>query len=153
MSGIFTTACEARFCPTAKVKTPDIRTARALIGFRGRVRRGPIIVLPPLRAPHLRLKHLLRDLPAVVDFEEGELVGEVAGWDLAAQFDERHGRTGDVDGEDLVAPRGTLRFRRWAGPHGGEPSIAGVTWMPLSVDCASALVGWNAAASLSASPS
>jgi hypothetical protein len=46
MSGIFTAECEARFSPRKLVKTPDIRTAPALIGFRGRVRRGQRIELP-----------------------------------------------------------------------------------------------------------
>jgi hypothetical protein len=36
VSGIYTAECEVRVSPTIKAKTPDIRTALALIGFRGR---------------------------------------------------------------------------------------------------------------------
>jgi hypothetical protein len=50
MSGIFPAECEARTSPTSTVKTPDIRTARALFGFRGRVRMGWRIELPCLEA-------------------------------------------------------------------------------------------------------
>ena len=49
MSGIFAAECYARFSPAARVMTPDIGTARALIRFRGRVERGRRIEWPVRR--------------------------------------------------------------------------------------------------------
>jgi len=75
--------------------------------------------------PHLGHEDFLRDLPAAIDLQQRQLIGEEARWNGAFELHIGHCRTDEVDCQYLIVAGQASLLRRRSRPDLVQPAVTG----------------------------